>query len=75
MPILETTITVTTWVCDLCGQGTGQHTSGTGAPIAAQHFIDVLGFRKVGGLVVCSLCRVLPDVANLELARSKAGTL
>lgn len=75
MPILEATVTVTTWVCDICGQGTAQHTAGTGAPLAAEHFIDRLGFRLIGDLVVCQLCRLLPDVTNLKLARAKAGAL
>jgi hypothetical protein len=74
MAIIETTVVVTTWICDICGHG-ATHTSGTNAPLTAEHFVDKAGYRQIGPLVVCELCRILPDVAVQERALEKAASL
>lgn len=69
MPVIETTVTVTIWVCDLCGTHATQPATAPSA-LAAQHFIDTLGWRQLGDLTVCGLCRKAPIIAALEPATS-----
>jgi hypothetical protein len=67
MPVIETTVTLTIWVCDLCGTHATQPDMAPSA-LAAQHFIDTLGWRQLGDLTVCDRCRKAPIVAALEPA-------
>jgi hypothetical protein len=68
MPIAEVTVTV--WICNLCGRTV---TSGQPSLLAAQEFIDVLRWVQLDtDTVVCDRCRHTPEVVDALLQQQKA---
>jgi hypothetical protein len=55
MPVSKTL--VETWVCNTCGRGES-HVLGTGANLAAAHFVERLGWQRndAGDVAICDRC-------------------
>jgi hypothetical protein len=55
MPVSK--VLVETWICNYCGRGEA-HVLGTGAGLAAAHFVEQLGWeRNATGFVACDRCK------------------
>lgn len=66
---------VTVWICRLCGATAELVEKSTSADDTIEHFMDHLGWARIGGdEVVCPRCKLHPDVTNLLLAQGKART-
>jgi len=71
MPTVEVTVTV--WICNLCGRTV---TSKGPALLAAQEFIDVLRWLQLDvDTVFCDRCRHTREVVDALLQRQRAGAV
>jgi len=56
MPVSK--VLTETWVCNYCTAG-ASHVLGTGAGLAAAHFVERLGWERnaAGDVVICDRCK------------------